>query len=103
MVKIDAGGAELDVLEGMNHVLSSHRDIVLIVEYGLPQLQRMGIGPVEWFGRFFAHGFALFAFEELTGAWRQITEDQAGKLPTTTVAFVRPGTTQWTVLKQHEP
>jgi FkbM family methyltransferase len=102
VVKIDAGGAELDVLEGMNHVLSSRRDIVLIVDYGLPRLQRMGISPVEWFGRFFAHGLALFAFEEQTGAWRQITEDHAGKLPATTVAFVRPGTSQWSVLKQHE-
>jgi FkbM family methyltransferase len=103
VVKIDAGGAELDVLEGMNHVLSSHRDIVLIVEYGLPQLKRMGIRPVEWFDRFFAHDLALFAFEEQTSAWRQITEDHARKLPTTTVAFVRPGTNQWTLLKEHEP
>ena len=102
VVKIDAGGAELDVLEGMSHVLSSHRDIILIVDYGLPQLQRMGISPIEWFGRFFAHGLTLFAFAEQTGAWRQITEDHAGKLPTTTVAFVRSGTNQWSVLKQHE-
>jgi len=103
VVKIDAGGGELDVLEGMNHVLSSHRDIVLIAEYGLPQLKRMGIRPVEWFDRFFAHDLALFAFEEQTSAWRQITEDHARKLPTTTVAFVRPGTNQWTLLKEHEP
>jgi len=102
VVKIDAGGAELAVLEGMNHVLASHRDIVLIVEYGVPHLQRIGIRPVEWFGRFFAHGLALFAFEEQTGAWRQIAEEHAGKLPSTTVAFVRPGTNQWTILKQHE-
>ena len=102
VVKIDAGGAELDVLEGMSHVLSSHRDIILIVDYGLPQLQRMGISPIEWFGRFFAHGLTLFAFAEQTGAWRQISEDHAGKLPTTTVAFVRSGTNQWSVLKQHE-
>jgi FkbM family methyltransferase len=102
VVKIDAGGAELAVLEGMNHVLASHRDIVLIVEYGVPQLQRIGISPVEWFGRFFAHGLALFAFEEQTGAWRQIAEEHAGNLPSTTLAFVRPGTNQWTILKQHE-
>jgi len=103
VVKIDAGGGELDVLEGMNHVLSSHRDIVLIAEYGLPQLKRMGIRPVEWFDRFFAHDLALFAFEEQTSAWREITEDHARKLPTTTVAFVRPGTNQCTLLKEHEP
>jgi len=102
VVKIDAGGAELAVLEGMNQVLASHREIVLIVEYGVPQLQRIGITPVEWFGRFFAHGLTLFAFDEQTGAWRQIAEEHAVKLPSTMVAFVRPGTNQWTILRQHE-
>jgi FkbM family methyltransferase len=102
VVKIDAAGAELAVLEGMNHVLASHREIVLIVEYGVPHLQRKGISPAEWFGRFFAHGLVLFAFEEQTGAWRQIAKEHAGKLSSTTVAFVRPGTNPWTILKQHE-
>jgi precorrin-6B methylase 2 len=101
-VKIDAGGAELDVLEGMNHVLAKHREIVLIVEYGVPHLKRIGISPVEWFGRFFTHGLALFAFDEQAGAWRQIAEEHAGKLPSTNVAFVRPNTNPWTILKQHE-
>ena len=75
VVKIDAGGAELAVLEGMRQVLANHREIVLIVEYRVPQLQRIGISPVEWFGRFFAHGFALFAFDEQTAAWRQLAQD----------------------------
>ena len=102
VVKIDAGGEELAVLEGMNHILANHRDIVLIVEYGVPQLQRTGISPVEWFGRFFAHGLTLFAFDEQKGAWRQKAQEDAVKLPSATVAFVRPGTNQWTNLTQHE-
>ena len=102
VVRIDAGGAELDVLEGMNNVLARHREIVLIVEYGVPHLQRTGISPVDWFGRFFTHGFALFASDEQTGAWRQIAEEHAGKLPSSNVAFVRPDTNPWTILKQHE-
>jgi FkbM family methyltransferase len=102
VVKIDAGGAELAVLEGMNYILANHQDIVLIVEYGVPQLQRTGISPVEWFGRFFAHGLTLFAFDEQKGAWRQKAQEHAVKLPSTTVAFVRPGTNQWTILRQHE-
>src|SRR5262249_27281110 len=102
VVRIDAGGAELDVLEGMKQVLATHRDIVLIVEYRVPQRQRTGITPVEWFDRFFAHGFDLFAFNEQTGVWRQIVEEHAVKLPSTMAAFVRPGTSQWTIVKQHE-
>src|SRR5262249_16855791 len=102
VVKIDAGGAELDVLEGMNHVLANHGDIVLIVKYEVPQLQRIGISPAEWFGRFFAHDLALFAFEEPRGAWRQIADEHAGKLSSTMVAFVTPGTNPWNIFKQHE-
>jgi FkbM family methyltransferase len=103
VVKIDAEGAELDVLKGMNHVLAKHREIVLIVEYRVPHLQRMDISPAEWFGQFFTHGFALFAFDEQTGTWRPIAEEHAGKLSSTNVAFVRPDTNQWTILKQLEP
>ena len=102
VVKIDAGGAELAVLEGMRQVLAGHREIVLIVEYRLQQLQRIGITPIEWFDRFFGHGFALFAFDEQTAAWRQLAQDRAVKLASTMVAFVRPGTSQWTILQQHE-
>jgi FkbM family methyltransferase len=102
VVKIDAEGQELAVLEGMNHILANHRDIVLIVEYGVPQVQRTGISPVEWFGRFFAYGLSLFAFDEQKGAWRQKAQEHAVKLPSTTVAFVRPGTNQWTILTRHE-
>ena len=102
VVKIDAGGAELDVLEGMNHVLAQNREIVLIVEYGVKELQRLGISPAEWFGLFFTRGLALFAFDEQTGAWRQIAEEHAGKLPSTNLAFLRSGTNQWNILTQHE-
>ena len=102
VVKIDAGGAELDVLEGMNQVLASHRDIVLIVHYRVGQRQCMGITPVEWFDRFFAHGFALFASNEQTRGWLLIEKECAVKLPSTMVAFVKPGTSQWTILQQHE-
>ncbi len=53
VVKLDVEGAELDVLDGMKHLLAKHWNILLIVEYGVPHLERLGIGPAEWFGRFF--------------------------------------------------
>lgn len=86
----------------MNHVLANHREIVLIVKYRPPHLQRMGISPAERFARFFTHGFALFGLDEETGAWRPIAEKHAGKLPSTSVTFVRPDTNQCATLKQHE-
>jgi FkbM family methyltransferase len=102
VVKIDVEGAELDVLQGMKQVLANHQDILLIVEYGVPHLQRLGISPSEWFGRFFAHGFALFALDEQAGTWREVAEEEAIQLRSTNVAFVRPESRHWTVLKKHE-
>jgi FkbM family methyltransferase len=102
VVKIDVEGAELDVLEGMRQILAKHEDILLIVEYGIPHLQRLEISPSKWFDRFFAHGFALFALDEQAGTWRHVAEEEASQLPSTNVAFVRPETRYWTVLKKHE-
>jgi FkbM family methyltransferase len=102
VVKIDVEGAELEVLQGMKQVLANHEDILLIVEYGVPHLRRLGISPSEWFGRFFVHGFALFALDEQAGTWREVAEEKAIQLPSTNVAFVRPETRYWSILKKHE-
>ena len=102
VVKLDVEGAELDVLDGMKHSLANYRDILLIVEYGVSHLERLGIAPAEWFGRFFGHGFALFTFDQRAGAWHQVAEERAPELLSTNVVFVRPETKLWTLLKQHE-
>ena len=101
VVKMDVEGAELDVLEGMKHILDKW-DIVLIAEYGVSHLKRLGIDPADWFRRFFAHGFALFAFDEQADSWREVPEQKTSELPSVKVVFVRPGTSQWSILKQHE-
>jgi FkbM family methyltransferase len=98
VVKIDVAGAELDVLEGMKHILANHRDIVLIVEYGVSHLKRLGISPADWFRRFFTLGFVLFAFDEQADAWREIAEQRTSDLPSGNVVFVRPGTSPWSIL-----
>jgi FkbM family methyltransferase len=102
VVKIDVEGAELDVLEGMRHLLANHRDIILIVEFGVPHLQRTGITPGEWFGRFFDFGFAPFALDERAVTWHRVAEREASHVGSTSVAFVRPDTKHWAVIKKHE-
>jgi FkbM family methyltransferase len=102
VVKIAVQGAELEVLEGMRQVLTDHPDILLIVDYGVPHLHRLGIKPSDWFGRFFVHGFDVFSIDEQADGWSQIPEESASRLPSTNVVFVRPETNLWTILKQHE-
>jgi FkbM family methyltransferase len=98
VVKIDVAGAELDVLEGMKHILANHRDIVLIVEYGVSHLKCLGINPADWFRRFFTLGFVLFAFDEQADTWREIAEQKTSDLASGNVVFVRPGTSPWSIL-----
>jgi len=102
VVKIAAQGAELEVLEGMQRVLTENRDILLIVDYRVPQLHRLAIKPSDWFGRFFVHGFGVFSMDEQADRWLHIPEASANQLPSTNVVFVRPETSLWTILKQHE-
>jgi FkbM family methyltransferase len=102
VVKIDAEGAELEVLAGMEQTVKNCREIVLIVEFGVPHLERNGVTSAEWFDRFFAHGFDVFALDEQAASWRQVAKENALQLPSTNLVFVRPETEPWILLKQHE-
>jgi hypothetical protein len=102
VVKIDVEGSELEVLEGMKQVLAENLDIVLIVKFALPQLERTAITPTEWFARFFDLGFAILALDEKAATWHQVTEREASHLASTNVAFVRPETEHWAAMKKHE-
>jgi FkbM family methyltransferase len=102
VVKIDVEGAELEVLEGMKHTLANHPDIVLVVEYGVPHLRRLGVDSSRWFGRFFAHGFALFTLDESTGTWSQASHKESNQIPSGNVLFVRPESSQYGLIKEHE-
>jgi FkbM family methyltransferase len=102
VVKIGAQGAELDVLDGMKQVLADHRDILLIVDYAVARLDRLGIKASEWFAPFFVHGFDVFSNEEQASRWLRVPEDRVSHLPSTNLVFVRPETNLWTLLTQHE-
>ena len=102
MIKIDVEGAELQVLEGMRQTVANHHEIVLIVEYNLPHLDRAKITSTEWFDRFFDYGFDLFVLDEIERTWRAIAKHDASQLPSANLVFVRPNTAAWRQLKQHE-
>ena len=91
VVKIDVEGAELEVLAGMDRVLSENPDLAIIAEYGPSHLARVGLTPKAWFGAFEARGFVAYAIEEPSG-YASLTSRQAlTDVVSLNLAFVRPG------------
>jgi len=86
----------------MQYIVANHQNIVLIVEFGVPHLERNGVTSLQWFDRFFAHGFDVFVLNEEAASWRQVAKQDAPQLHSTNLVFARPDTQPWTLLKQHE-
>jgi FkbM family methyltransferase len=57
LLKIDAEGAELDVIDGATRLLNSNPQIKLIVELGLSHLERAGHTIEDWLEKFRKLGF----------------------------------------------
>ncbi|MHC8378122.1 FkbM family methyltransferase [Pseudomonas sp. MDT1-16] len=57
LLKIDAEGAELDVIEGAKRLLKNNPQIKLIVELGLSHLERTGHTVEDWLEKFSTLGF----------------------------------------------
>jgi hypothetical protein len=57
LLKIDAEGAELDVIDGAARLLNSNPQIKLIVELGLSHLERAGHTIEDWLEKFRKLGF----------------------------------------------
>jgi FkbM family methyltransferase len=65
LLKIDAEGAELNVIESATSTIKRNDDIAIIVEFGPSHLQRIGIEPHQWFS----------VFEKLELEWKVINND----------------------------
>jgi FkbM family methyltransferase len=102
VVKIDVEGAELEVLAGMQQIIANHPEILLIVEYGVPHLERARVSSSKWFDSFFDHGLDLFILDAKESGWRCVAKQDAAQLPSANLVFVRPNTVLWTLLKQYE-
>ncbi|VVP12571.1 FkbM family methyltransferase [Pseudomonas fluorescens] len=67
LLKIDAEGAELDVIEGAKRLLKSNPQIKLIVELGLSHLERTGHSVEDWLEKFSELGFDYQVINANTG------------------------------------
>ena len=90
VVKIDVEGAELDVLAGMDRLLSENPDLAIVAEYGPSHLARIGLTPKSWFDAFKKAGFQAYAIEEPTGVCRRVSPADLVDVVSINLAFVRP-------------
>jgi FkbM family methyltransferase len=67
VIKIDAEGAELDVIHGAGKLLASNPSVSLIVEFGPAHLARTGDSIDRWLAQFTALGFDYQVINPRTG------------------------------------
>jgi hypothetical protein len=100
LLKIDAEGAELDVLSGAAATVGNSPDIVLIVEYGPSHLRARSLDGAAWLAAFEAFGFEYRAIDPVTGTLtrRSLAELEAEQ--STNLFFARPASTAWKHVKE---
>ena len=91
LVKIDVEGAELEVLKGMRRVVGDNPDIVVIAEFGISHLKRVGVSTRDWFAAFEALGLQGFAIEEPTGVCSPAKFEKLEAMDSVNIAFARSG------------
>lgn len=79
VVKIDAEGADLDVLKGMSRILSENKGISVIVEWALPLIAKSGKDPLELPRWLQDAGFKIISVLE-EGTNKQLSLDHAIEL-----------------------
>jgi FkbM family methyltransferase len=90
LVKIDVEGFELDVLAGMQRVISDNQDIGLIVEFAPSHLRAADVSVGEWMMRFNGLGFVGFVIDELSGECEAINMEEISQTRSANLLFARP-------------
>lgn len=98
LVKIDAEGAELDVLAGARRIVAENPDMALIVECGPAHLLRRSHTIDGWLAAFEALGLTWRAIDPVTGALADATPAQLAAAESTNLLFARAGAPCWTCL-----
>jgi FkbM family methyltransferase len=76
VIKLDAEGAEPAILRGMNRILERNPDILILMEYAPPHLQRSGISPSGFLDQLTADGFQIAAVDDATGELSEVDRER---------------------------
>jgi FkbM family methyltransferase len=95
VVKIDAEGAELDVVEGGRSVIQQNPNIALIVEFGPSHLRRTEHTTQNWFACFESLGMVYKAINPNTGALEDWSIDKLASIESVNLLLARPFADVW--------
>ena len=95
LIKIDAEGAELHVIQGARALEANNPDMAYIVEFGPSHLKRVGHSIEQWLAAFTDLGLTYKAISLETGELEDISIDQLAAAESVNLFFARPGSSAW--------
>jgi FkbM family methyltransferase len=95
LIKIDAEGAELDIIKGAATTLQRNPDAALIAEFGPSHLRRTNHTVDDWLGTFENLGYQFRRVNGETGALEEVTRDELLAADSTNLFFARPTAPAW--------
>ncbi len=95
LIKIDAEGAELEVLESAAAVILSNPDVALIVEFGLSHLKRVGHTAQRWLEAFSEFELLYRVINTDTGALEDWSLEKLESTDSVNLFFARKDSKAW--------
>ena len=95
LIKIDAEGAELEVLEGARSLIERNQEIALVVEFGPSHLRRAGFSARDWLASFEGLGLRYQVIGAHTGCLEDWSIEQLEEADSVNLLFARPDARAW--------
>jgi FkbM family methyltransferase len=95
LIRIDAHGAELDVLGGSESLIRQNENLALMVKFGPAHVRRAGHTTRDWLSRFEALGLAYRVIDHETGVPESWPEQTLDRVESVDLLFARPGVEVW--------
>jgi FkbM family methyltransferase len=80
VIKVDAEGAELEVLRGLKSTIENNDDVAIVMEYGPTHLERAGFSISQWFSTIREFGLDIWEIDEQAGHLRPLRQTDLDKI-----------------------
>ncbi|MBY4828854.1 FkbM family methyltransferase [Burkholderia dolosa] len=95
LLKIDAEGAELQVIESATGLIERNAELAIIAEFGPAHLERTGIAPGDWLNAFEARGLQYRAINSVSGQLEHWTTENLLACDSINLLFGRKDAGVW--------